>query len=119
MAKGILSNFVIFINHHFRWTPFPFEKKYLSAYFIMRKDAVRLENIVSSASRCPFRDDWLKKVNNPDRGILVHAPMRHVTEVPWIACAWMGGQLLTTQPGRRHDITLRSLQPEGQRLHRR
>ena len=29
--------------------------------------------------------------------------MRHVTKVPWITCALVGGQLLTTQPGRRYD----------------
>jgi hypothetical protein len=84
MAKGILSNFAVFINHHFRWVQFSFEKRYLSACLIMRKDAVRLENNISSASLRPFGNDRLKKTHNPDRGILVHAPVRHATGIPWL-----------------------------------
>ncbi len=104
MAKGILSNFVVFINCHFRQTPFPFEKKTLFACFIRQKDAARLKNINFSASRGSSGERRSNKDQQSRQRNLSSCASATCDQDSPDSCALVGGQLLTTQSGRRHEI---------------
>ncbi len=120
MAKKILSDLSAFLNRYFQRNRFPFDKKQLTAYLLcgrmLRAWGILRPDAGSSISSC---DAWRKKVQQSvSRNLSTCASATCDQDSPDVMRT---GEVanLTIQPGKRYDIALLSLHPEGQRLHRR
>ena len=118
MAKKILSDLLSFLNRYFWRNRLPFDKKQLTVYFLHgRLLRVWTASCLDAGSRISKK--WQIKVQQSvSRNLSTCASATCDQDSPDFMRT---GEVanLTIQPGKRYDIALLSLQPEGQRLHRR
>ena len=105
MAKKSLSDLSSFLNRWFRRTEFPFDKSTeLHIFYAVR---CCLSGFYQTQVQWAIRSGTLargkEKRGDLSWAILVHAPVRHVTET----LRTLTGEVatLTPQPGRRYEIT--------------
>jgi hypothetical protein len=118
MAKKILSDLSSFLNRYFWRDRFPFEKKQLTAYLLCGR-MLRVWTASCPGEGYRISQKWQRKVQQSvSRNLSTCASATCDQDSPDVMRT---GEVanLTTQPGKRYDIALRSLQPEGQRLHPR
>ena len=120
MAKKILSDLSSFLNRYFWRNRFPFEKKQLTVYFLHG----RMLRVWTASCLDMQGSRILTEMAKKSAAIRLAGVLRTCASATCdqdSPADMRTGEVanLTTQPGKRYDIALRSLQPEGQRLHRR